>query len=188
MRQLVQLMVDLSMVQIHLSRKTDLQLVLIISTSQPSISASNGSNFRNSSFLRRVESRRQCSSPLNSVLWILIKLVLTISQIIAAITVLSLSRHEQPQTPLFAWIVGHASGRAAIIPFICWRYWHRSQVLEQDRLQSYQNSQINVPAGRLSLSVSRTVEGENRQTTSPSPRISNGLGRYEVFLLFWLPR
>lgn len=94
----------------------------IPSTSQPSISASNGSNFRNSSFLRRVESRRQSSSPLNSVLWILIKLVLTISQIIAAITVLSLSRHEQPQTPLFAWIVGHASGRAAIIPFICWRY------------------------------------------------------------------
>lgn len=143
--------------------------------SQPSIS-STGSNSRNSSFIRRGDARRR-RSPLNSGLWISIELLLTMSQIIAAIIVLSLSRDEKPRAPLFAWIVGYASGCGATLPLLYWRYRHRNQASEQDSLQSSQNSsRINVPAGPFSLSVSRTSEGEELQHPAQSPRGSQVSG------------
>lgn len=143
--------------------------------SQPSIS-STGSNSRNSSFIRRGDARRR-RSPLNSGLWISIELLLTMSQIIAAIIVLSLSKNEKPRAPLFAWIVGYASGCGATLPLLYWRYRHRNQASEQDPLQSSQNSsRINVPAGPFSLSVSRASEGEELPHPAPSARGSQGSG------------
>ncbi|KAF2304532.1 hypothetical protein GH714_000248 [Hevea brasiliensis] len=129
----------------------------------------NGSNTRNSSFVRRGESRRR-RSPLNSGLWISIELVLTISQIVASIVVLSVSRNEHPRAPLFAWIVGYASGCLATLPLLYWRYRHRNQVLEQESAQPRQGStHISVPAGPYSVSVSRSSEADDRRTAA-SPR------------------
>ncbi|XP_041021173.1 E3 ubiquitin-protein ligase At1g12760 isoform X2 [Juglans microcarpa x Juglans regia] len=130
---------------------------------QPTVSSSNGSNSRNSSLIRRGDARRR-RSPLNSGLWISIELVLTASQIVASVVVLSLSRNEHPRTPLFVWIVGYASGCVATLPLLYWRYHHRNQVSEQDSTQSHQTSQINVPARPVSLSVTRNSEVGDRQT------------------------
>lgn len=141
----------------------------------PQPSVSNGSNSRNSSLPRRGDTRRR-RSPLNSRLWISVELVLTLTQIVASVVVLSLSRHEHPRTPLFAWIVGYASGCVATLPLLYWRYRHRNQVSEQDSAQSRQNSQVNVATRGFSLSVSRSPEGEDRQAASPSPRSGQGLG------------
>ncbi|KAK9983631.1 hypothetical protein SO802_033156 [Lithocarpus litseifolius] len=137
--------------------------------SQPTISSTNGSNSRNSSFVRRGEARRR-RSPLNSGLWISIELVLTVSQIVASVVVLSVSRNENPHAPLFAWIVGYASGCVATLPLLYWRYCHRNQASEQDSSQARQaSSQINVPAGPFSLSVTRNAEGEHLQSADGSP-------------------
>jgi len=139
-------------------------------TSPPPTSLSNGTNSRSSSLIRRGEARRR-RSPLNSGLWISVELVLTLSQIIASIVVLSVSRKEHPRAPLFAWIVGYASGCVATLPLLYWRYSHRNQALEQDSAQNHQGSaHINVPAGPFSLSVSRNSEGEDRRSATTSPR------------------
>ncbi|XP_024029651.1 E3 ubiquitin-protein ligase At1g63170 [Morus notabilis] len=145
----------------------------IVPTTLPPISSSNGSNTRNSSFARRGDTRHR-RSPLNSGLWISIELVLTIGQIVASIVVLSLSRHEHPRTPLFAWIVGYASGCVATLPLLYWRYRHHNQLSEQDSAQPRQTSQINVPAVPFSLSVSRMPEGEDRQSGASSHRSRQG--------------
>lgn len=144
-----------------------------VPTSLPSLPPSNGSNSRNSSFLRRGDTRRR-RSPLNSGLWISIELVLTIGQIIASIVVLSLSRHEHPRTPLFAWIVGYASGCVATLPLLYWRYRHNNPLSEQDLAQPRQNPQITVSAMPFSLSVSRTPEGEDRRGGASSLRSRQG--------------
>lgn len=160
----------------------------IVPTSLPPISSSNGSNSRNSSFLRRGDARRR-RSPLNSGLWISIELVLTIGQIVASIVVLSLSRHEHPRTPLFAWIVGYACGCVATVPLLYWRYRHNNQHSEQDLAQPRQSSQITVSAMPFSLSVSRTPEGEDRSGGASSLRnrqsseIMNA--RYGLFFCLW---
>lgn len=144
----------------------------------------NQSNSRNST-VRRGDSRRH-RSPLNSGLWVSLELTLTTCQIVAAIVVLCLSRKEHPRTPLFAWIVGYASGCFATIPLLYWRYHHRDQMLEQGPNQPQQTSQISVPAGPFSLSVTRTSDGEDQQTDIASPRNGqNGRlmsARYDIFL------
>ncbi|KAB5513963.1 hypothetical protein DKX38_027869 [Salix brachista] len=139
-------------------------------SSQPPTSLSNGTNSRSSSLIRRGEARRR-RSPLNSTLWISVELVLTLSQIIASIVVLSVSRNEHPRAPLFAWIVGYASGCVAILPLLYWRYCHRNQALDQDSAQNRQGSAYtNATAGPFSLSVSRNSEGEDRRSATTSPR------------------
>ncbi|KAL9400262.1 hypothetical protein Peur_009223 [Populus x canadensis] len=139
-------------------------------STQPSTSLSNGTNSRSSSLIRRGEARRR-RSPLNSGLWISVELVLTLSQIVASIVVLSVSRHEHPHAPLFAWIVGYASGCVATLPLLYWRYRYRNQSLEQDSAQNHQGSaHINVPAGPFSLSVSRNSESDDRRSATTSPR------------------
>lgn len=159
----------------------------VVPTSLPPVSSSNGSNTRNSSFARRADTRRR-RSPLNSGLWISIELVLTIGQIVASFVVLSLSRHEHPRTPLFAWVVGYASGCVATLPLLYWRYRHHNQHSEQDSPQPRQNSQINVPAVPFSLSVSRAPEGEDRRTGASTPRSRLGTeimnARFEFVLLY----
>ncbi|XP_027330366.1 E3 ubiquitin-protein ligase At1g63170-like [Abrus precatorius] len=140
--------------------------------SQPSVSTSsvsNGTNSRNSSFIRRGDTRRN-RSPVHSGLWISIELVLLVGQIVASIVVLSLSRHEHPRTPLFQWIVGYASGCAATLPLLYWRYYHHNHMREQDSSLSRQTSpRINDPSGTL-LSSSRTNGGEDGHPITVSSR------------------
>lgn len=136
--------------------------------SQPSLSSSNESNPRNSQATRGNGYGRRRRSPLNSGLWISVELVLTLSQIIASIVVLSLSRNEKPRAPLFAWIVGYASGCVATLPLLYWRYQHRNQTSEQDSGQNrpaspHSNLAVG-PAFYSALSLNRNTEGDDRQT------------------------
>ncbi|MBA0729611.1 hypothetical protein Golax_000055 [Gossypium laxum] len=142
--------------------------------SQPSTSSSNGTNSRTSSSVRRGDARRR-RSPLNSVLWISVELVLTVSQIVASIVVLSLSRNEHPRT-LFAWIVGYSSGCVATLPLLYWRYRHRNQASEQDSAQNRHASHNNAPARSFSLSVTRTSDGGDHRTATTSPRGGQNMG------------
>ncbi|XP_050232567.1 E3 ubiquitin-protein ligase At1g63170 [Mercurialis annua] len=145
--------------------------------SHPSaVSSNNGSNTRNSSLIRRNETRRR-RSPLNSGLWISVELVLTVSQIVASIIVLSLSRHEHPRAPLFAWIVGYASGCIATLPLLYWRYRHRNQVTEQEAAQPRQGSQhFSIPGESISISITRNSEAADRRSSTTSPRSSQNAG------------
>ncbi|KAF8393315.1 hypothetical protein HHK36_021556 [Tetracentron sinense] len=137
--------------------------------SQSSLPYSNGSNSRNASFIRRGDAYgRRRRSPLNSGLWISIELVVTVSQIIASIVVLSLSRHEKPKAPLFEWVVGYASGCVATLPLLYWRYCHRNQGTEHDSTQPHQSSsQGNPPPdpSYIFISTIRGSEEEDRRTT-----------------------
>lgn len=141
---------------------------------QPQFSSS-GSNSRNSSLIRRGNTRSRQRSPLNSGLWISVELALTVSQIIAAIVVLSLSRDEKPRAPLRAWVVGYASGCLAILPLLYWRFKHRNQSSEQDSSQHGQDSSLTnnsaVPLTR------RSISREDSWTTGTTTRStqSNGL-------------
>lgn len=134
-----------------------------VPVSQHTFSSANRSNLRNSSFVRRGNGRRH-RSPLNSVLWISIELVLTLSQIIAAVAVLAISRDEHPRAPLSQWIVGYASGCVAILPLLYWRFHHRNQNSDQDSSQQPQISSQAEHSIRPSSST-RSSEGEGRQTT-----------------------
>ncbi|KAK3437007.1 E3 ubiquitin-protein ligase At1g63170 [Eucalyptus grandis] len=145
-------------------------------TSQTSIPPSNNSNTRSSSFGRRGDARRR-RSPLNSGMWISIELGLTVSQIVASIVVLSVSKNEHPRAPLFLWIVGYAAGCVATLPLLYWRYRNRNQVSEQESNQPRQGpAQISVPAGPFSLSVTRTTDADDRHTTTTSPRSGQRAG------------
>lgn len=86
------------------------------------------SNSENAPLARRDANRaRRQQSPLNSICWISIELVVTVSQIIAAICVLSLSRKEHPHAPLFEWVIGYTVGCVATLPLLYWRYLHRNR-------------------------------------------------------------
>ncbi|MCO5597536.1 hypothetical protein L7F22_051614 [Adiantum nelumboides] len=67
---------------------------------------------------------RQRNNPLNSGLWISIELTITLSQIIASVIVLWLSRDEKPKAPLSVWVLGYAAGCLATLPLLYWRYSH----------------------------------------------------------------
>lgn len=71
--------------------------------------------------------RRQ-QSPLNSGFWISVELVVNVSQIIAAICVLSVSRNEHPYAPLFEWVIGYTVGCIATLPHLFWRYINRNRL------------------------------------------------------------
>ncbi|XP_052171177.1 E3 ubiquitin-protein ligase At1g12760-like [Diospyros lotus] len=137
---------------------------------QTAHSSANASNSRNSSFIRRADGHgRRRRSPLNSGLWISVELVLTLSQIVATIVVLSLSRHEHPRAPLFGWVVGYAAGCIATLPLLYWRWHYRDQALEPDSSQPHQRSaQSNSPASFSTSSITRTSEGEGRPSSTAS--------------------
>ncbi|KAK9149525.1 hypothetical protein Scep_008282 [Stephania cephalantha] len=137
----------------------------LVPVAEPSFSSTIGSNSRNSSFMRRGDGySRQRRSPLNSGLWISIELVVTVSQIIASIVVLSLSRHENPQAPLFAWIVGYAAGCVATLPLLYWRFRHRNNQGNDQGSQRHRSSHSNPssePTPYTAISVSRSSEENN---------------------------
>ncbi|PPR96238.1 hypothetical protein GOBAR_AA24422 [Gossypium barbadense] len=159
----------------HVDRPSTSARALVSEPSQPSTSSSNGTNSRISSSVRRGDARRR-RSPLNSVLWISVELVLTVSQIVASIVVLSLSRNEHPRTPLFPWIVGYSSGCVATLPLLYWRYRHRNQASEQDSAQNRHASHNNAPARSFSFSVTRTSDGGDHRTATTSPRGGQNMG------------
>ena len=156
-------------------------------------SSSNRLNSRNSSFMRRSDgySRRR-RSPLNSGLWISVELVVTVSQIIASIVVLSLSRHENPRAPLFAWVVGYASGCFATLPILYWRYRTRNQSNEQESSQSRQVSSQNNPSSEPTSYTAISVN-QASETAGAATRRSRFVGifrmRYVCFVYivldFW---
>jgi hypothetical protein len=63
---------------------------------------------------------------------------------------LCLSKHEHPRAPLFAWIVGYASGCVATLPLLFWRYYHSNCVSEQHSLQA--SPRIHDPSAGTLLS------------------------------------
>ncbi|CAI9094415.1 OLC1v1030154C1 [Oldenlandia corymbosa var. corymbosa] len=135
---------------------------------QPSLSTSRGgSNIRSSSLNRRENGRNRQRSPLSSGIWISVELVLTVSQIIAAIVVLALSRHEHPHAPLVVWVVGYASGCVAILPLLYWRYHHRHQGSDRESSQSNSTSTQNelsaAPSSGTSDRDSRRSSGYGSQ-------------------------
>ncbi|XP_052210579.1 E3 ubiquitin-protein ligase At1g63170-like [Diospyros lotus] len=148
---------------------------------QTSLSSSNELNSRNSSLVRRGDRHgRRRRSPLNSGLWISIELVLTISQILAAVIVLFFSRHEHPHAPLGGWIMGYASGCVATLPLLYWRWHYRNQTSEQESSQPRQistssNSSVVSVSTVSALSSTQTLEGEG-QSTGAAPRGAGAQG------------
>ncbi|XP_042454355.1 E3 ubiquitin-protein ligase At1g63170-like isoform X2 [Zingiber officinale] len=135
---------------------------------------------RSNNYGRRTRTR----NPLNSGLWISVELVVNLSQITAAIVVLSLSRHEHPQTPLFTWIIGYTAGCVATLPHLCWRYIYRNSLSsEQEPAGSDQGSSRNSSfestvfvdnQGSMQENIHHPVS-ESRQMTNPSSRRLNAI-------------
>ncbi|KAJ3709081.1 hypothetical protein LUZ61_012786 [Rhynchospora tenuis] len=97
-----------------------------VSTSQQYNVPSTSDPNQNRSGTSTTTYNRNRRSPLNSGLWISIEVLVNVSQIIAAIIVLSLSRKERPQAPLFEWVIGYTVGCFATLPHLYWRYLHRN--------------------------------------------------------------
>lgn len=135
----------------------------------PSPDTSSGtndvSNSHNASSARIDRGHRQ-QNPLNSGFWISIELIVNLSQIVAAVVVLSVSRNEHPQAPLFTWLLGYTIGCIAILPHLYWRYLHRNRLdMEQEmppqRSPGMNISEINSYAVVSSPHASEAVEGAN---------------------------
>ncbi|KVH89940.1 Zinc finger, RING/FYVE/PHD-type [Cynara cardunculus var. scolymus] len=141
---------------------------------QHSFSTTNGTNSRNTSFARRGNGHGRRRSPLNSGYWISVELVITVSQIIAAIVVLSLSRHEHPHAPLFTWVIGYASGCVVTLPLLFWRFHNRNYGSNQEPSQARQSSTPGslsaIASSFTSPSNGRISEGDTRNTTGTSSR------------------
>ncbi|XP_047310172.1 E3 ubiquitin-protein ligase At1g63170-like isoform X2 [Impatiens glandulifera] len=139
----------------------------------------NESISRSSSLSRRGNgSGRRHWSPFNTLMWLSIELVFTLSQITAAIVVLSISGDENPQAPLFAWILGYAVGCAASLPILCWRYLHRNHQFEQAAAPQRQASPRGSPGPEsnsyITISLSRNSEDEDGQNLSSGAWANQG--------------
>ncbi|KAK8331643.1 hypothetical protein V6Z11_A10G088100 [Gossypium hirsutum] len=143
-------------------------------------SSSNRLNSRNSSFARNSEGYgRRRRSPLNSGLWISVELVVTVSQIIASVVILSLSRDEKPQAPLFAWVVGYASGCVATLPILYWRFRNRNRGIEHDLSHSHEGSSLGNPnesTPYTAISVTQASDEENNGNTESATRNTQTAG------------
>ncbi|XP_068334436.1 E3 ubiquitin-protein ligase At1g63170-like isoform X2 [Pyrus communis] len=143
--------------------------------------SSNRLNSRNSSFVRRGDGySRHRRSPLNSGLWISVELLVTMSQIIASIVVLSLSTNEDPQAPLFAWVVGYASGCVATLPVLYWRFRNRNRAAEQESIESHQGSSVSSaePTSYTAISITQASDEEHNRTSetvTTNPQIGGPL-------------
>ncbi|XP_074273874.1 E3 ubiquitin-protein ligase At1g63170-like [Silene latifolia] len=114
---------------------------------------------------------RRNLSPFNSGFWISIELAFTLTQIIASTIVLCLSRHEHPQAPLFAWVVGYTAGCVASLPVMYWRFIHRNRgseaVVQVNQASPHANSASDQNS-YVTISLSRSLEHEDRQSVPSS--------------------
>lgn len=126
----------------------------------------DAANSRNASLIRRGDNYgRRGRSPLNSGLWISVELVVNVSQIIAAIIVLSLSRYEHPQAPLFEWIIGYTIGCFANLPHLYWRYTHRNgQGSTQESDRPNQRTTHNNPPESSAYTTSFVTQASGRES------------------------
>ncbi|GAB4828347.1 hypothetical protein Ancab_035344 [Ancistrocladus abbreviatus] len=139
-------------------------------SSRSSSSSMGRTHSRSTSFMRRSDefSRRRWS-PFNSGFWICIELVFTLSQIIASVVILCLSRHEHPRAPLFAWVVGYTTGCFVSLPILCWRYVHHNQGNEQVSAPQDQDSLEGNTAsdpGYITVSFNQSSDHEDHNNTS----------------------
>lgn len=136
-------------------------------SASPSASISNSINF---SLPRRGDNYgRRNRSPLNSGLWISVELAVNLSQIIAAIIVLSLSRNEHPRTPLIAWVIGYTTGCVFTLPHLYWRYIHRNTVNSaQETIHLNQGTSRNTPlASDVSSNMAATLDSAQENARNP---------------------
>ena len=135
--------------------------------------SSNRSTSRSSSSMRRGDVySRQRRSPLNSGLWISVELLVTMNQIIASVVVLSLSTNENPQAPLFAWIVGYASGCVATLPILYWRFRNRYRRAELESTQSQQGSSEHNPPEPMSYTAISVTQASHEETNHTSETVA----------------
>lgn len=132
---------------------------------QTTVNSSNRLNSVNSSSTRRRSDdyHQHRTSPLNSGLWISVELVVTVGQIIASIVVLSLSRHENPEAPLFAWVVGYV----ATLPILYWRYHSGNRGSDQQSSRSHRgtsHSSQSEPRSYTAISVTQSTDEGNQHS------------------------
>ncbi|KAL8256144.1 hypothetical protein R6Q59_031211 [Mikania micrantha] len=145
------------------------------------LSTNDRPNSRNASFSRRGNGNSNGNgrrrNPLNSGYWISVELVITVSQIIAAIVVLSLSRDEHPHAPLFTWVIGYASGCVVTLPLLFWRFYNRN-ASNQEPLQARQNSSpvsLSAIATSFTSSSNGRISGDTHNTNgTPTRRLTMG--------------
>uniref|UniRef100_A0A0D9YZG0 RING-type domain-containing protein n=1 Tax=Oryza glumipatula TaxID=40148 RepID=A0A0D9YZG0_9ORYZ len=125
---------------------------------------------------------RRHRSPLNSGLWISIEVLVNVSQIVAAIVVLSLSRKEHPQAPLFEWVIGYTVGCFATLPHLYWRYIHRNIVNgENEPAHTLQGSSQN-NSTEPSASASERRRNAARNAVLANPRINALFDHFKMAL------
>lgn len=144
----------------------------------PSSSTEIHSSQASSSSERRVASGNSSygyTSPLNSGLWISVELIVTLAQVVASVVILSLSRYNSTEAPLFAWVVGYACGCLATLPILYWRLRHCSQVPRQHSVQSHQHSSgsVNSSETNTTPSISLAQEGEESYQNARTVARSN---------------
>ena len=140
---------------------------------ESSAETTTASNSQNAPVARRDDNRaRRQQSPLNSVCWISVELVVTVSQIIAAICVLSLSRNEHPNSPLFEWVIGYTVGCIATLPLLYWRYLHRNRPTTGQEAGSE-----NFPPNSIPESNSYTASSAPRVSEAGHVTDTNGVSR-----------
>jgi hypothetical protein len=127
------------------------------------------SNSQNAPQARNDNRGHRQQSPLNSGFWISVELVMNLSQIIAAICVLSVSRNEHPYAPLFEWVIGYTVGCIATLPHLWWRYINRNHLTpgQESARQNFlpnNNPESNSYTGVSAPPVSEAggVSGTNR--------------------------
>uniref|UniRef100_A0A453PSZ7 RING-type domain-containing protein n=1 Tax=Aegilops tauschii subsp. strangulata TaxID=200361 RepID=A0A453PSZ7_AEGTS len=132
---------------------------------------------------RRDNYGRRHRSPLNSGLWISVEVIVNVSQIVAAIVVLSLSRKEHPQAPLFEWVIGYTVGCFATLPHLYWRYIHRNIVNgENEPAHSLQGSSQNNSTEPTPASVSERRRNAARNAVLANPRINALFDHFKMAL------
>lgn len=134
------------------------------------------SSFRNVSLTRRRDDHgSHHRNPLNSGLWISIELIAYVSQILATFIVISFSRNEHPQAPLFAWVIGYSLGCASRLPHLYWRYRNCNRPgFDQASSQSNQSSFHNIASEATSYTVvsfTQTMEGRGTHATTTVSRL-----------------
>ncbi|KAH9611585.1 hypothetical protein KSS87_023236 [Heliosperma pusillum] len=152
-------------IRIHSQRETN------GSQTPPNVSSASSPSHANTRSPRSESMGRRNWSPFCSGFWISIDLAFTLTQIIASTIVLCLSRHEHPQAPLFAWVVGYTAGCVASLPVMYWRFINRNQgseaVVQVNQASPHANSASDQNS-YVTISLSQSLEREDRPSVPSS--------------------